>query len=163
VIAVREATTGDMDSYAAIVNHYIATTTSNYRTEPQTVDEWRADWDAARSRFPWLVAVDGDIVVGIAYAAAWKTRAAYARTVETTIYLAPDHLGRGIGHALYRELLARLDGAGFHTEIAVISVPNPASVALHEAHGFAHVGTLREVGHKFGDWCSTGFWQRIAP
>jgi phosphinothricin acetyltransferase len=159
---IRDVRDDDLAAIAAIVNHFIATTTVNFRTAPQTVADWRADWQAGAARFPWLAAEVDGTVAGVAYAGTWKPRAAYDRTVETTVYVAPDRGRRGIGRALYAELLARLDAAGFHTQIAVIALPNEPSVALHEAFGFAHVGTLREVGWKQDRWCDTGFWQRIA-
>lgn len=158
---VRLAAKDDLASVCAIVNHYIATTTFNFRTAAQTPDEWIAEWSQHHARYPWLVATLDERVVGVAYAAPWKTRAAYDWCAEVTVYVAADCAGRGVGRRLYERLLALLDQQGFHTQLAVIALPNPASVALHGAFGFVHAGTLREVGHKHGSWRDVGFWQRL--
>ena len=157
---VRLATEDDLGQVCAIVNHFIRRTVSNFRTEPQAVDEWRASWTRLHGRFPWLVASDLERVVGVAYAGPWNERAAYQWTVETTVYVESATHGRGIGHALYRELLGRLDRQGFRSALAVIGLPNEASVRLHERHGFARVGQLADAGFKLGAWHDVGLWQR---
>ena len=110
---------------------------------------------------PWLVASIDGVMLGYAYASPWKARAAYARTVETSVYVAVDAAGQGLGKRLYAALIQRLRDAGMHALIGGISLPNPASVALHEAFGFAHVGNFRQVGHKFGRWIDVGYWQLL--
>jgi phosphinothricin acetyltransferase len=105
------------------------------------------------------VATDDDHVVGMAYAGPWNERAAYQWTVESTIYVDPSAHRRGVGDALYAELLDRLRGLGFRSAVAVIALPNEPSVRLHERHGFTHVGRLLEAGHKHGAWHDVGFWQ----
>jgi phosphinothricin acetyltransferase len=159
-MVVRLAHEADFPDICALVNHYIEHTTFNFRTEPQTPDEWAEDWSATRAGYPWLVASVDGIVAGIAYAGPWKGRPAYNWCAEVTVYVARDAQRMGIGRALYRRLLELLDGQGYRTEIAVIALPNEPSVALHEACGFQHVGTLNGVGHKHGDWLDVGFWQR---
>ncbi len=159
-LLIRLAQEADMQAHGDIVNQFIETTTINFRTEPQTADEWREDWKRLSDRYPWLVAVDDGQVVGIAYAAPWKPRRAYDWTVETTVYVRAGQHRRGVGRALYRRLMEILDGQGYRSEIGVIALPNEASIALHEAVGFVHVGTLVDVGHKLDGWRSTGLWQR---
>ena len=100
----------------------------------------------------------GGAVVGYAYSASYRTRPAYARTRETSVYLAADAVGQGLGRALYDDLLARLRADGMHIALAVIALPNPASEALHRAYGFERVGVLPEVGYKFDRWIDTAFW-----
>ena len=156
---VRLATEGDLPAVCEIVNHYIETSFVNFRTEPQSVDEWRSDWGRLHDRFPWLVATDGR-VVGVAYAAPFHGRAAYQWTVEATVYVDPSSQRRGVGDALYTELMPRLRGRGFHSVVAVIALPNEPSVRLHERHGFVRVGQLVEAGYKLGAWHDVGFWQR---
>jgi len=112
-------------------------------------------------QMPWLCAMVGGKLAGYAYATRWRERSAYRFTVETTIYLAPAFTGLGIGKTLYGELLTRLRTAGAHALMAVITLPNPASVALHEALGFQKVGQLAEVGFKFKRWVDVGYWQLI--
>jgi phosphinothricin acetyltransferase len=160
-VTVRPAEGGDFPAVAAIVNGYIAATTVNFRTEPQTAEDWTADWYTHRERFPWLVAADGDTVLGVAYATPWKSRNAYDWCAEVTAYVAPESRGRRVGHDLYRGLLAILDAQGFRTQVAVVGLPNPASAGFHESFGFHRAGTLTSVGYKHGTWCDVGFWQRV--
>jgi len=108
---------------------------------------------------PWLVAVEDGRVSGYAYASVWNPRSAYRHTVECTAYLAPEATGRGLGTQLYEELFARLRQLDVHAVVAVITVPNPASVALHERFGLRRAGVFREVGRKFGAWIDVGYWQ----
>jgi phosphinothricin acetyltransferase len=159
-IDLRQAAAPDMQAICQIVNHYIATTTVNFRTEPQSASEWENDWAAQRERYPWLVACRADSVVGVAYAAPWKARGAYAWCAEVTVYVAADSLRQRVGSLLYRRLLGDLGRQGFQSPIGVIGLPNAPSVALHEALGFLPAGLLRRVGYKFGAWHDVGFWQK---
>jgi phosphinothricin acetyltransferase len=156
---IRSATVDDLGRVRDIVNHYIEHSVFNFRTEPQSLGEVRALWEQRHERFPWLVAVVDDRVVGVAYAGPWNERAAYQWTVESTIYVDPSTRRLGVGDALYTELLGQLRGKGFHSAIAVIALPNEPSVRLHERHGFIATGGLREVGHKHDAWQDVGFWQ----
>jgi phosphinothricin acetyltransferase len=156
---VRPATDEDLERVGEIVNHYIENSVFNFRTEPQTLDELRAQWMQRHQRFPWLVATDDDRVIGVAYAGPWNERAAYRWTVESTIYVDPSAHRRGVGDALYAELLNRLRQQGFHSAVAVIALPNDPSVRLHERHGFARVGHLLQAGYKHDAWHDVGFWQ----
>ncbi len=156
---MRSAIEDDLVRVREIVNHYIEHSVFNFRTEPQSIDEVRALWAQRHQQFPWLVAVVDDRVVGAAYAGPWNERAAYRWTVESTIYVDPAAHRRGIGDALYTELLDRLRRQGFHSAVAVIALPNDPSVRLHERHGFARVGHLREAGFKHDAWHDVGFWQ----
>jgi phosphinothricin acetyltransferase len=99
--------------------------------------------------------------VGYAYASSWKRRSAYRYAVESTIYLAPEFHGRGLGSELYRALIAEMRARGFHCAIGGISLPNPASIALHEKLGYKHIGQFREVGWKFGKWVDVGHWELL--
>lgn len=100
-----------------------------------------------------------DVVRGFAYSGWFRTRPAYAGTRETSIYLPGDARGEGLGRRLYTELLRRLREDGIHLAVAVIAQPNPPSVALHEALGFELVGTFAEIGHKFGRYVDTRWYQ----
>jgi phosphinothricin acetyltransferase len=157
-LRVRPATEDDLPEVCTIINHFIENSFVNFRTEPQSVDEWRDDWRRLHSRFPWLVATD-DRVVGVAYAAPFHARAAYQWTAETTVYVDPSSQRRGVGDALYTELLSQLRSQGFHSAVGVIALPNEPSVRLHERHGFIRVGRLIEAGYKLGAWHDVGFWQ----
>ena len=109
----------------------------------------------------WLVAEVGGAVAGYAYGSPHRTRAAYSSSCDVAVYVDPVHSRRGIGRALYGELLPLLAGKGFHAAFAGIALPNDASVGLHEAMGFAPVGIYREVGWKLGGWRDVGWWQRL--
>jgi phosphinothricin acetyltransferase len=110
---------------------------------------------------PWYVAEEGGKVVGFTFASKWKGRCAYRFSVESTVYLHPDHAGRGIGRRLYETLMAELRGRSLHGVLAGIALPNDASVALHERLGFIKVAYLKEVGWKFGRWVDVGYWQLL--
>jgi phosphinothricin acetyltransferase len=107
----------------------------------------------------WLMHEAG----GYAYASRHRDRAAYRLTTETSVYVAPEAQGRGVGRALYDALLAELVARGFAVALAGITLPNPASVALHEAVGFRPVGVFEAVGFKFGRWHDVGWWQLALP
>jgi acyl-coenzyme A synthetase/AMP-(fatty) acid ligase/L-amino acid N-acyltransferase YncA/acyl carrier protein len=159
---IRLAREEDFGAVTEIVNHYIDTTPYNFRTASQKPEDWIAQWFAARDRYPWLVAVSGTSVVGIAYAERWKNRSAYDWCAEVTGYVANDWRRKGVGRALYEPLLPQLDAQGYRTQLAVITLPNPGSVGLHESFGFEQAGALRRVGYKQGAWWSVGFWQRAS-
>jgi phosphinothricin acetyltransferase len=161
-IAIRGARESDMPSFAAIVNFFIENTMVNFRTHPQSADEWRDDWKLLAERYPWLVAQEDREIVGLAYAGPWKARNAYDWSAESTVYVANGRHRRGIGRLLYDQLLVILDAQGYRSTIGVIALPNLSSVALHEACGFRHAGTLQAVGFKHGQWHDVGFWQRLS-
>ncbi|MEZ5965682.1 MAG: N-acetyltransferase family protein [Planctomycetota bacterium] len=156
---VRAFTASDVGAANALTNHFIEHSAVHFAYEPATDAAFHELWTKGAADYPWLVAdVDGAFV-GYAKASRWRERAAYARTVETTVYLGPGHHGRGVGRQLYGSLLDELCRRGFRTAIGGITLPNDGSVRLHEGLGFRHVGTFRNVGHKFGRWHDVGFWQ----
>jgi len=160
---LRTATAADLPTIAAIYNDAVLTSVATFDVEPQPPELFAARVASNRPGDHVVVAeVDGR-VVGMAYAATYRARPAYDGTRETSVYLAADARGRGLGRALYDELLRRVDADGIHTCLAVIAEPNAASQALHTALGFERVGTLREVGRKFDRWVDTTWWQRFRP
>jgi L-amino acid N-acyltransferase YncA len=160
-VAIREAGEGDLRAVAAIYNEQVTGGIATFDTEPKSEADFAARLARANPADQFLVAVDVDSVVGFAYSGDFRSRPAYAGTRETTVYVAEGARGRGVARALYTELLARLDAAGAHTQMAVIALPNEASEALHRSLGFERVGVLREVGHKFGRYIDTAWWQRV--
>lgn len=112
------------------------------------------------ARMPWLVAdEESGGVVGYAYASPHRERAAYRWSVDISVYVDPAWHGRGIGRLLYDELLERLRGQGFVNAYAGVTLPNPASVALHEAIGMTLVGVYRRVGYKLGEWRDVAWFE----
>ena len=157
---IRPATSGDANRICAIYNHYIATTTISFEEEPVNAAEMarRID-DVLAARLPWLVMLDGDTLIGYAYATKWRVRAAYRFAVESSVYFDPDYVGKGAGTMLYEALLAELRRRRLHLAIGGIAQPNEASVRLHERLGFQKVAHFSEVGLKFGRWIDVGYWQ----
>lgn len=156
----RHATSGDAAAIAAIYNLHVRETIVTFELDDVSASEMGTRIGDVQSRsLPWLVHEAGEEVLGYAYAGPWKARAAYARTVEASIYLREDARGRGIGKALYLALIDQLKAAGIHVVIGGVSLPNASSIALHEQLGFEHIGTFNEVGWKFGRWIDVGYWQ----
>lgn len=157
---IRDATTDDAAQIAAIYNHYIAHTIVTFEEDPVTSDDIaQRITETQEQALPWLVCVDDENVVGYAYASKWKGRCAYRYSVEVTVYLDPKHTAAGLGSKLYAALFARLTASGYHVAIAGISLPNPASIALHEKFGMHKVAHFEQVGFKFADWVDVGYWQ----
>jgi phosphinothricin acetyltransferase len=156
---IRAARDEDFDAIASITNYYIETSTIHFAFEPVAAAALRAQWHA-RARYPWLVAEEDKTILGYAKAGTWRDRAAYAWTAELGVYLTHGARGRGLGRALYSELLAELARRGFRSAIAGIALPNEPSLALHRALGFEPVGTVRDAGWKHGRWCDIAFWQK---
>ena len=157
---IRPAETHDADALANIYNHYVLNTIVTFDEEAVTVEEMRQRLeDVLGAGLPWLVAEEGNKVIGYAYAAKWKGRCAYRFSVESSAYLAPEAVSRGWGTRLYEALFAALRERTVHVVISGISLPNPASVALHEKFGMKKVAHFAEVGFKFKQWVDVGYWQ----
>ena len=158
----RIACPADRVAVTGIYNHYVRETPFTFDTEAyQPAD--RAAWFeqfGRRGRHQLVVATSGDAVLGYACSTPFKPKPAYGPTVETTIYLAPQSTGQGIGHRLYMTLLERLATEDVHRAVAGIVVPNAPSIALHESLGFRAAGTLDEAGRKFGRWWSVAWYLR---
>ena len=158
---VRDATPDDAAAIAAIYNHYVLTTTISFEEHAASAADFHARMGAVHAAgLPWLVAVVDGAVAGYAYATPWRVRSAYRFSVESSVYVSHQTPRRGLGRALYLELIERLRAAGRHLIIGGIALPNDASVALHEGMGFEKVAHFSEVGRKFDRWVDVGYWQR---
>ncbi len=159
---VRPAVHDDAVEVAYIYNHYIATSHATFELDP--IDGWemlsRME-DGWNFGYPFLVCEDKDGICGYAYARQFRERAAYAHTVETSVYVKPGHDGLGIGSTLYRALIAELSNGDFHAVVAGISLPNDDCVRLHEKFGFEKVAQFREAGRKFDRWIDVGYWELL--
>lgn len=158
--AIRLARSGDVDGMLDIYAPVVCDTAISFEETPPDADEFRRRLGAITENHPWLVCVRDDRVVGYAYASRFHVRAAYQWTVETTVYVAADAHRQGVGRALYTSLLACLVLQGYRTAVGVIALPNPGSVRLHEAMGFASIGVLPDAGYKHAAWHDVGYWSR---
>ena len=158
---LRACTPSDAPHICSIYNHYVLETVVTFEEVPVQLDDMARRIADVTSRLPWLVyEFDGEIH-GYAYATNWKERSAYRHSVESTVYLAPRMARQGIGTLLYLELLKALRDRGVHCVIGGISLPNAASIALHEKLGFTKIGQFREVGWKLGKWVDVGYWEVV--
>ena len=162
---IRCATADDAAAIASIYAPYVRASVVSFETEAPDEAGMRLRIEEVGDAYPWLVACDGEgRVLGYAYACAFRTRPAYRFTVETTVYVADGAHRRGIGRLLYRALLPVLEAQGFTQAVGAITIPNEASIRLHESLGFVRAGTYEKVGFKLGEWRSVGLWQRaLAP
>jgi L-amino acid N-acyltransferase YncA len=162
--SIRTATAEDGAALASIYNHYISNTIVTFEEAALSAADMSARVaEISAAQLPWLVAQSSAGVCGFAYASRWKGRCAYRYSVESTVYLDPAAVGRGLGTALYSRLLDRLEELGCHAVIGGIALPNAASIALHEKLGMRKVAHFAEVGFKFGHWVDVGYWQRVFP
>jgi phosphinothricin acetyltransferase len=159
---IRPARASDLARLTEIYNHYVVHSPATFDLAPKTVVE-RAEWFAQFSetgRHRLLVAEDKDVVLGYAGATRFRAKPAYSRTVETTIYCAPEATGRGIGMQLYAALFEALTHEEVHRIVAGYVPPNPASERLHARMGFRPVGTFSEQGYKFGRYWDVVWMER---
>lgn len=157
-MVIRPATSRDAEALAAIYAPVVSETTASFETEPPDAAEVRRRM-TARPRLPWLVAEDDGTPAGYAYASPHRSRAGYRWAAECSVYVAEDRHRQGVGRALYDSLIRTVRELGYVTLHAGIALPNPASVALHEAFGFVPVGVYLSVGFKRGAWHDVGWWQ----
>ncbi|PUA20295.1 arsinothricin resistance N-acetyltransferase ArsN1 family B [Glaciimonas sp. PCH181] len=160
---IRPATPSDAATICDIYNPYVLNTAITFETIPVTPPEMAQRITDITALFPWLVCIEktteGEQILGYAYATKWRTRAAYAHSVESSVYLSDAAGGKGLGTLLYKALLAELRKLSVHAVIGGIALPNPGSIALHEKMGFEKVGVFREVGKKTDTWLDVGYWQ----
>lgn len=159
---IRPATAADIPAITAIYGGSVATGTASFEFDPPPEDEMARRMDAFRAAgFPYLVCERAGTVLGYAYASNWRPRIGYNHTVEDSLYVAPDAQRQGVGGALLRALIVECEVLGFRQMIAVIGdARHTASIALHEREGFAIVGRLPSLGHKFGLWLDSVLMQR---
>lgn len=164
-LRLRLATADDAAGVRRVYAPYVTDTVVSFELDVPGPDELAQRISGRLPRHPWLVATDGEgAVVGYAYAGPFSARAAYDWSVETSVYLDAAQHRRGLGRALYTALFALLEAQGHRRAMAGITLPNAASVGLHEAMGFSAVGVYRAVGWKFDAWHDVGWWQRpIGP
>jgi L-amino acid N-acyltransferase YncA len=156
--SIRLATGRDAERVAAIYAPNVTGTVVSFELEPPGADEMRRRIGVTLERRPWLVCERQGRVSGYAYAGAHGSRAAYRWAVDVSVYVDGEARRTGVGRALYASLFAALKLQGFYNAYAGVTLPNPASVGLHEAMGFRPVGVYRGVGYKMGAWHDVGWW-----
>ena len=157
--AVRTARIADAPAILEIYAPHVLETSVSFETQIPTLVELENRMRETTAKFPWLVLEDGGELLGYAYATKFRVRAAYDWSVESTVYVRMGHERKGIGRALYAELLEKLRTQGVVNVIGGITLPNEGSVRLHESFGFKPVARLPGIGFKFGQWWDVGYWQ----
>jgi len=161
-LTIRAAVAADLSAITAIYEEAVLHGTATFEIEPPDLAEMTRRFEALTGAgFPYFVAVDGDQVLGYAYAGSYRPRIAYRFTVENSIYLAPAAQRRGIGSRLLAALIESCAAKGFRQMVAVIGdSANAGSIAVHRNAGFEMVGTNPNVGFKFGRWLDTVSMQK---
>lgn len=159
---LRDSAPGDAEAIAAIYAHHVRFGLGTFEETPPSVDEIRQRRESILALgLPFLVATVGERIVGYAYAGLYRTRSAYRYTLEDSIYVAAEAARRGVGRALLARLIERCDGLGYRQMVAVIGdSDNRASIRLHAALGFEHIGIQPAVGFKHGRWVDSILMQR---
>lgn len=160
---IRNVSLNDAEEITAIYNPFIRTSTSTFEETEISVEEMakriqRIHFDEG---YPYLVFEENGVILGYAYASKFRERISYRFTAESTVYVSPEHYGKGVGKQLYTELIKQLKAAGFHSVMGVITLPNEPSVKLHEQFGFKKAGHFTEVGYKFDQWMDVGFYELL--
>jgi L-amino acid N-acyltransferase YncA len=162
-VTIRGATLEDLQAITEIYNEAVLSSVSTFDTEPKTLEQQRVWLAAHGERYPVLVAEEAGRVIGWAGLSAWSERCAYADTAEGSLYVHPEHRGRGIGRRLTEALLEAGRRAGLHTIVARTESGNAASLHLLQSCGFRHIGVMKEVGSKFGRRLDVTLMQLIYP
>lgn len=156
---IRLARVEDAADIVVIYDPIVRHTAISFELEPPTVPLMQQRIVATLTQFPWLVYQRQGKVMGYVYASQHRSRAAYQWSVDVSVYIHPASRRTGVGRALYTALFRLLTLQGFYNAYAGITLPNAASVSLHEALGFEPVGAYRKVGYKLGAWHDVGWWQ----
>ena len=156
---IRLATEADAEQMLAIYAPVVRETVISFEYEPPSLAEFRGRVRKTLEYMPWLVCDNDGEIAGYAYASPFRTRVGYQWACELTIYVHPGYHRCGIGRALYTSLFRCLALQGYCIALATITIPNPASIALHESVGMRHIGAYEKVGYKHGQWLDDGVWQ----
>ncbi len=163
MLEIRLAQEGDLKVITEIYNHFILRSTSTFDVEPKTLAEQKIWFNSHDGKFPILVGVIKGRVIGWASLSRWSTRSAYAKTAELSLYIRENCHNTGYGRKMLEALIDTGKDAGIHTILARIVVGNKISIRLHQKLGFSYIGTMREVGRKFGQLLDVVIMQFIYP
>ena len=156
---IRLAQPDDARQMLAIYEPFILNNAVSFELDVPTTAEFESRITHTLTWFPWLVCESAGTVIGYSYASNHATRGAYNWSVDVSLYVAEEYRRQGVGRALYTSLFACLRLQGYFNAYAGITLPNPASVTIHETMGFTCVGALKDDGYKFGQWHSVGWWE----
>jgi L-amino acid N-acyltransferase YncA len=161
-MALRPAAPADIPAIHSIYAHHVLNGLASFEETPPSEEELlRRYREITGGGLPYLVAEHAGVVAGYGYCSLYRARSAYRYTLEDSVYVRQDMLGRGIGSALLGELIRRCEGLGYRQIIAVIGdSANAGSIGVHASHGFLRAGTLRSTGFKFGRWVDSVIMQR---
>jgi len=161
-VIVRPAVEGDLPSLSDIYNYYVLHSQATFDIDPRTPEQGRSWFSHYSTKGPHrlLVADDDGAVCGYATSSPFRERAAYATSVETSVYTDPERARQGIGSALYAQLFEEIAGEDLHRAYAGISLPNEASIRLHKRFGFIKIGEYTEVGRKFGRYWNVAWYEK---
>ena len=162
-VVIRLPKPTDLEPLTHLYNHYILNTTITFDIAPYTLEQRRERWwchYGPKGRYRLMIAEQAQNVVGYATSSQFRSKAAYDTSVETSIYMNPDAQGQGIGTQLYKALFDSLANEDVHRAYAGITLPNSASVALHQKFGFSSVGRYREVGRKFEHYWDVEWFEK---
>jgi phosphinothricin acetyltransferase len=160
-LKLRSARREDLDAIMEIYNEAIIKTVATFDTEPKTYEEQKKWFDDHELKNPILVAEMSRVIVGWASLSKWSDRCAYSDTAEISLYVREKYQGKGIGRRLIASIIKEGEKTGLHTIIARITEGNESSLHLHRSVGFTHIGTLKEVGKKFGKRLDVHLMQKI--
>ncbi len=156
---IRLASIEDAAGMLAIYGPFVLNTAINFEYEVPSLADFGKRITAATPKYPWLACLRNDQIVGYAYASDFRYRAAYQWSPESTIYVAPEVQGHGVGKALYQSLFSILKLQGFYNVFAGVALPNDKSERLHKSMGFKEIGVFENVGYKLGKWQTTRWFQ----
>jgi phosphinothricin acetyltransferase len=156
---IRAVTLKDTEELIEIYNFYVINTVVNFDEMPVSIKSFEEKIKLITTNYPFIVFEENNEILGYAYGSRFRPRPAYNYTVESTVYVKNGAHGKQIGSKLYTELLALLKQQKFKSVLGVLTIPNPASVKLHEKFGFKQVAHLKDVGFKFEAWLDVGIFQ----
>ena len=156
---IRPLQSKDTRALLDIYNYYVLNTTVTFDIELLSIETFESKINHIKADYPFIVFEENEVILGYAYGSRFRPKPAYDYVVEATVYIKHTAQGKQIGSKLYQELIAQLRQTNRHTVLGVLTVPNEASVKLHEKFGFEQVAYLKEVGLKFGEWQNAAIWQ----
>ncbi|WP_242155089.1 GNAT family N-acetyltransferase [Aestuariivivens sediminis] len=156
---IRPVHLDDAKALLDIYNYYVLHTAVTFDIKPLSLETFQYKLKDITAVYPFIVFEADHEILGYAYGSRFRPKPAYDYVVESTVYVKHDAHGQQIGTQLYAELIRQLKEAHYHTILGVLTIPNAASIKLHEKFGFQKAGELKDIGFKFNTWQTIGIWQ----